>query len=134
MMEVLLVLECNCFLVLTHLQMAGIKTKIAPTVKNLNMALLKFVQGTGISEKWMHEPHIDGKQVRDKFEMYSDGILIHAMDCLEQKFKVVYKDIFQMVKSILKDPKFVNNLHFEGKVERQVQWCMFLDCVNFIDF
>jgi hypothetical protein len=125
----------------SHLQIAGIQTKIAPTMKNLNASLLKFVQGTGVSEKWMHEPNLDGKQVLisiNSIAKYWSGLtnaLSHLLmlhptyqiilswieNCIVwQTFKVVYKDVFEMVKSILKDPKFSKNLHFEGKVDRQV--------------
>ena len=35
-----------------------------------------------------------------------------------QKLKLVYKDILGVLSNMLKNPKFKNNLHYEGKVER----------------
>ena len=38
----------------------------------------------------------------------------------KQELKLVYKDIWEMTKSLLKDPKFKENLHYESCVERLV--------------
>ena len=35
-----------------------------------------------------------------------------------QKLKLVYKDIIGVLSNMLKNPKFKNNLHYEGKIER----------------
>ncbi len=86
-----------------------------PTVRNLNSALLKFHQGSDILEKEIQNPELDNKQVKKNIRLSNCVLVIPRM---KQVLKLVYKDVFGIVKSMLKDPKFGKHLKFEGEVER----------------
>jgi hypothetical protein len=73
-----------------------ITTTPKPTVKNLNNILLEFMQGSSIKEKDMLNPQFDGKQKR----------------------KLIWKDLVGMIKKMLADSKFKDNLHYDPVVEK----------------
>ena len=73
-----------------------ITTTPKPTVKNLNNILLEFMQGSSIKEKDMSNPQFDGKQ----------------------KLKLIWKDLVGMIKKMLADSKFKDNLHYDPVVEK----------------
>ena len=68
-------------------------------VKNLNNVLLDFMQGSSIQEKDMSIPQFYGKQ----------------------KLKLIWKDMVGMIKKMLANSQFKDNLHDDPVIEKSVK-------------
>ena len=77
------------------MQTLGIQTAQKPTIQKMNKDLLKFVQDTDILTKEMCIPEIDKTQ----------------------KLKLVYKNLEQVIRNMLRDDRFRDHLEYDCKIE-----------------